>query len=145
MVEADAGYSAVALIRTAAHPLETSADLDPLMDQIGDARFVLLGEATHVTSEYHLLRARLSKRLIADRLLVFSRTHPLDTLFHEVRGHRAIGVVYRPLEQWDGSYVPTALSRRYDSSINLEETRALHPLQVEADVHQPPELYPWGV
>jgi len=50
-----------------ARPLATSRDLDPLMALIGDARFVLLGEASHGTSEFYTWRAELSKRLIAER------------------------------------------------------------------------------
>jgi erythromycin esterase len=54
------------IIRQVAHPLHTDADLDPLLERIGDSRFVLLGEASHGTSEYYLWRARLSKRLIQE-------------------------------------------------------------------------------
>ena len=39
-------------VRRLAHPLRTPADLDPLLERIGDARIVLLGEASHGTSEY---------------------------------------------------------------------------------------------
>ncbi len=56
-----------AYIRRSARPLTKSADLDPLLDRIGDARFVLLGEATHGTSEFYTWRAELSKRLILER------------------------------------------------------------------------------
>lgn len=49
-------------------------------------------------------------------------------LFEEVRGQRAIGVVYRPQSEW-GNYVPTSLSKRYDALLYLEETKALSPLQ----------------
>jgi len=53
--------------REFARPLNTVEDLEPLMDQIGEARFVLLGEASHGTSEYYKWRARLSSRLIAEK------------------------------------------------------------------------------
>ncbi len=43
------------------------ADLDPLMDRIGDARVVLLGEATHGTAEFYRMRARITQRLIRDK------------------------------------------------------------------------------
>ena len=42
-------------------------DLDPLLDSIGEARYVLLGEASHGTSEYYTWRARLSQRLIREK------------------------------------------------------------------------------
>src|SRR5688500_749788 len=40
------------------------ANLDPLLERIGDARVVLLGEATHGTSEFYRLRARITQELI---------------------------------------------------------------------------------
>jgi len=48
-------------------PLEGNVDLDPLLERIGDARYVLLGEASHGTSEYYQLRARISQRLIREK------------------------------------------------------------------------------
>ena len=48
-------------------PLSDPADLDPLIERIGDARYVLLGEATHGTSEFYAWRAALSRRLIEER------------------------------------------------------------------------------
>ena len=41
-----------------------SADLEPLLRRIGDARVVLLGEATHGTSEFYRMRERISRDLI---------------------------------------------------------------------------------
>ncbi len=34
-------------------PLRTSCDLDPLLELVGDSHLVLLGEASHGTSEYY--------------------------------------------------------------------------------------------
>ncbi len=53
-------------IARAAEPFEDleTADLSPLLQRIGDARVVLLGEATHGTSEFYRLRARITKELI---------------------------------------------------------------------------------
>ena len=45
----------------------TGADLDPLLERIGDARYVLLGEASHGTSEFYTWRAEITKRLIRER------------------------------------------------------------------------------
>jgi erythromycin esterase-like protein len=47
--------------------IRTPADLDPLLEQIGDARYVLIGEASHGTSDFYRWRAELSKRLIVER------------------------------------------------------------------------------
>ena len=46
--------------------LKDSSDLDPLIERIGDARIVMLGEATHGTSEFYRWRAKLSQRLIEE-------------------------------------------------------------------------------
>ncbi|HLV79094.1 MAG TPA: erythromycin esterase family protein [Chthonomonadaceae bacterium] len=54
-------------VREIALPLERPRDLDPLLEQIGDARFVLLGEATHGTSEFYLWRQEISERLISEK------------------------------------------------------------------------------
>jgi erythromycin esterase-like protein len=50
-----------------AHPLTAREDLGPMLERIGEALFVLTGEASHGTSEYYLWRARLSSRLIAEK------------------------------------------------------------------------------
>ena len=47
--------------------LENENDLDPLLNQIGDARYVLLGEASHGTAEFYTWRAAISKRLIQEK------------------------------------------------------------------------------
>jgi erythromycin esterase-like protein/predicted phosphoribosyltransferase len=55
-------------IRTNAHPLTGSVqDYAPLMQLVGDARFVLLGEASHGTHEFYRARAEITKRLIAEK------------------------------------------------------------------------------
>lgn len=42
----------------------TTADLEPLLRRIGNARIVLLGESTHGTSEFYRMRDRISRELI---------------------------------------------------------------------------------
>jgi erythromycin esterase-like protein len=49
------------------HPLQDPSDLDPIMNQIGNARIVLLGEASHGTAEYYDWRSEISKRLIQEK------------------------------------------------------------------------------
>ncbi|HET6762484.1 MAG TPA: erythromycin esterase family protein [Longimicrobiaceae bacterium] len=56
----------VRAIREQALPLRDDADLDPLLERIGGARVVLLGEASHGTSEFYTWRHRISARLIAE-------------------------------------------------------------------------------
>jgi erythromycin esterase-like protein len=58
-------------LRVVAHPLaEDAPDYAPLLRRIGDARFVLLGEATHGTREFYRERARVTRRLIEERGLL---------------------------------------------------------------------------
>jgi len=55
-------------IRRAARPLTgASRDYDALLARVGDARFVLLGEASHGTHEFYHERARLTQRLIEEK------------------------------------------------------------------------------
>ncbi|WP_422925633.1 erythromycin esterase family protein [Singulisphaera sp. PoT] len=54
-------------VEALSRPLQDSRDLDPLMEAIGDSRYVLLGEASHGTSEYYTWRARISQRLILEK------------------------------------------------------------------------------
>ena len=46
--------------------LET-ADLGPLLERVGEARVVLIGEASHGTSEFYRMRARITQRLIEEK------------------------------------------------------------------------------
>jgi erythromycin esterase len=53
-------------IRLLSHSLSDDESLDPLIERIGAARCVLLGEASHGTSEYYSWRARITRRLIVE-------------------------------------------------------------------------------
>ncbi len=57
----------LAQIRAIAHPLGGSGDLDPLIERIGDAHYVLLGEASHGTAEYYTWRTEITKRLVEEK------------------------------------------------------------------------------
>src|SRR2546421_6923902 len=55
-------------VRELALPLSGAAnDYDELLELIGDARIVLLGEASHGTHEFYFERAQITKRLIAEK------------------------------------------------------------------------------
>jgi erythromycin esterase-like protein len=43
------------------------SDYDPLIDAIGDRRFVLIGDASHGTHEFYKERAEITKRLITEK------------------------------------------------------------------------------
>ena len=57
---------AAQLLREVVEPLPqiSGADLGSLTAHIGDARVVLIGEATHGTSEFYSMRARITRELI---------------------------------------------------------------------------------
>ena len=55
-------------VRETAHPLSGAVqDYDPIMDLVGDARFVLLGEASHGTHDFYHERAKITQRLIEEK------------------------------------------------------------------------------
>lgn len=55
-------------LRLAAHPMDgSSGDHDALLDLIGDAHYVLLGEASHGTHEFYAARADITRRLLAEK------------------------------------------------------------------------------
>ena len=55
-------------LRSTAHLLTDSArDYDPLFDLIGEARVVLLGEASHGTHDFYHHRAQITERLIKEK------------------------------------------------------------------------------
>ncbi len=60
--------SATESIYDAAHELVGAPDdFDPLIDRIGNARFVLIGEASHGTHEFYRIRGEITKRLIRSK------------------------------------------------------------------------------
>ncbi|MEV0388915.1 erythromycin esterase family protein [Nonomuraea sp. NPDC050643] len=120
----------------------------------GDDAVVLVGFGTHRGSvvaanrwgaQHHVMRVPPARRasleallheadLPGGRALFIAPSGERPYWYDEPLGHRAVGVVYDPgREEWD-NYVPTAVGRRYDAFLWLEETRALHPMHAE----------PWG-
>ena len=98
------------VIRHQAKPLVGEIDdYDPLLKMIGDARLVLIGEASHGTHEFYRERAQITKQLIQEK------------------GFAAVAVeagwpdAYRVNQyvRWDGpaerKYVRPALGNSYES------------------------------
>jgi erythromycin esterase-like protein len=79
-----------------------------------------------------------------NRLLLMNKLKQEKCLSSPI-GHRAIGVVYNPEQERFGNYVPTILPERYDAFIYLDETTALHPINVQINGNQIPETYPFGL
>jgi erythromycin esterase-like protein len=64
----EADRRALEAVRAAALPLDgPRGDWSPLLDRIGDARLVLLGEASHGTHEFYRARAGITRRLITEK------------------------------------------------------------------------------
>src|SRR5262249_1867733 len=59
-------------------------------------------------------------------LMLFANGHIDDEVF-DIRGHRAIGVVYHPDYEHYGNHVPTILPYRYDALIYTDLSHALQP------------------
>lgn len=63
----DAQFKLIEVINEAALPLEKPTDCSSLMEQIGDARFVMIGEASHGTHEFYQTRIEITQKLIQKR------------------------------------------------------------------------------
>src|SRR5919109_3169744 len=68
MITSTVEKAQLSLVSRKAEPLVGSPrDFDSIIDLTGDARFVLIGEASHGTHEFYRIRAQISKQLIAQR------------------------------------------------------------------------------
>ncbi|MBW3625764.1 MAG: erythromycin esterase family protein [Armatimonadetes bacterium] len=82
----------------------------------------------------------------AENKLLLLKGEEDEELMRQTRGHRAIGVVYDPMYESYGNYVPTNLAQRYDAFLYIDESHALHPLHLEPlDDHEIPETFPTGM
>jgi erythromycin esterase len=113
----------------------------------GDKDVVLVGFGSHRGT---VMAGRswgylLNKAGKENKLLLMDDLSGNDMMMETHIGHRAVGVVYDPLYEQYGNYVPTILPLRYDAFIYLNETTALKPLHIKPDGHQVPETYPFGV
>lgn len=61
----------MAAVRDAVLPLRHPGNLDPVLERMGSARLVLIGEASHGTSEFYRWRAALTRRLITEKQFSF--------------------------------------------------------------------------
>jgi erythromycin esterase len=101
---------------------------------------IQMPEARRGSWEYFLHKAGKE-----NKLLLMNDFMEIDEFMEHHIGHRAVGVVYNPLYEQYGNYVPTILPLRYDAFLYLDETSALHPLHIQPDGDQLPETYPFGV
>ncbi len=97
-----------------------------------------------ITSVEHICHEAIPEIGHHDFFMIFDPKDYENILRREIKGHRAIGVVYNPQNERRGNYVSTSLAARYDAFIFINETTALVPLQTQFDKHKFPETYPYG-
>ena len=118
-----------------------AADLNPLMERIGSARIVLLGEATHGTSEFYRMRERITRDLVVKkgfRFVAIEADWPdAARVDHYVRHFR-----YPPSEwtafarfptwMWRNIEVRDFVSwlRKHNGSVERNERAAFHGLDL---------------
>jgi protein-L-isoaspartate(D-aspartate) O-methyltransferase len=105
------------LVREVAEPIRrqpAEADVGALLERIGDARVVCLGEATHGTAEFYTLRARITRELIRSRgfTIVAAEADWPDA----ARIHRyARGLEVPPVPEWRAfARFPTWMWRNHE-------------------------------
>ena len=88
-------------------PLENAGDLDPLLDRIGDSKYILLGEASHGTHEYYTWRAEISKRLIEEKGFSFVAVegdwpdcYKINRWVKGLAGNKSIKEVLKEFKRW---------------------------------------------
>jgi protein-L-isoaspartate(D-aspartate) O-methyltransferase len=107
----------VATITDTAEPFVSieTADIAPLLGRIGDARVVMLGEASHGSSEFYRMRERISRELILtkgfDFIAIEGDWPDAGRIDHYVR-HRE----YAPSEWTAFARFPTWMWRNHDVS-----------------------------
>ena len=89
------------------------------------------------------IEATLHQQSNENKYILFNEE--TDSIYETHIAHRAIGVVYHPLNEKRGNYVPSILNKRYNALIYFDETRALHPLHMEPHNIKTPETFPFGV
>lgn len=100
----------IAQLRTKAQALANDDnDYAPLLASIGEARVVMLGEATHGSAEFYQQRARLSQRLIADKGFTavvieagWAPTLPANAFVHGEPGHTGAATALRAFRSFPG-------------------------------------------
>ncbi len=113
------------LVADASEPFSEidSANLAALMERIGDARVVLLGECTHGTSEFYRMRARITRELILHRefTIVAAEADWPDA----ARIDQYIRFVERPAHDWTAfARFPTWMWRNCEMRQLVEWLRA---------------------
>lgn len=124
------------VIEQHANPFESVADLDLLHHEIENQRLVLMGEATHGTSEFYTWRAEISKYLISEKGYNFIAVEGDWPAFSKINAyvkqlpgapsdlHEAMNLIDRwPLWMWRNEEVKELVSwlYSYNAGLNPED------------------------
>ncbi len=133
------------LVREAAEPLQEieRSDLGALVERIGDSRLVLVGEATHGTSEFYRMRCEITKQLILRKQVRFVAVEAdwpdaarIDAYVRRIapgNGHRWQAFARFPTWMWRNREVLDFVEwlREHNRSIdNPQERVAFHGLDL---------------
>ncbi|HEX6266084.1 MAG TPA: protein-L-isoaspartate(D-aspartate) O-methyltransferase [Burkholderiales bacterium] len=117
------------------------AEMDGLLDRIGSARLVLVGEATHGTSEFYRMRTRISQALIQRKgfcmIAVEADWPDAGRIDHYVRHREAPPAMWKaftrfPEWMWRNQEVEQLVEwlRRHNSNRPYDERVAFHGLDL---------------
>jgi protein-L-isoaspartate(D-aspartate) O-methyltransferase len=122
------------LVREVAEPLESidDQDLGALLDRLSGSRVVLIGEATHGTSEFYRMRARISQELIRRRgFTIVAVEADWPDARQVTRYVQALPDGHRPAEAAFARF-PTWMWRNHETWAFVEWLRDFN-----AEVHEP--------
>jgi protein-L-isoaspartate(D-aspartate) O-methyltransferase len=130
-------------IAAAAEPFSSieNAQLDGLLSRIGEAKVVLLGEATHGTSEFYSMRARITRALIEEKgfsiVAVEADWPDAGRIDHYVRHRDAAPAEWKaftrfPEWMWRNAEVEAFVEwlRRRNAGLAYEERASFHGLDL---------------
>lgn len=87
---------------------------------------------------------QVSLKMKTDRFLLDFSSLDKKSILNQKLPHRAVGVVYDPIHESKGNYVPTQITKRYDSMIFVDQTTALESLPATFVLEKFPETWPTG-
>lgn len=79
-----------------------------------------------------------------EQFFVFSEDLKSNSDLQNRIPHRAVGVVYNPVYERLGNYVPTVIPERYDAFVFFDQSEGLKTIDIRAKENKVPETYPFG-
>ena len=142
-------------VRALARPLQSDSHLDPLVERAGDARLVLIGEASHGNHEYYAWRDRLTRRLVTEKGFAFvavegdwpdcRRVHRAVTGGPEDVDEALSGYDRWPTWMWANSAVRAAMNwlREHNAELPPQRRVGFHGLDVYSLQRSMREVVRW--